>query len=95
MVANQHGGSESSVVVSRNNTAIFDNISPPLPAHAVLNQTAIASLLTYLLNIGDLSTMIRRCSSRLLCCQFAMSDVYIGRTLFITQQYSTVILCAN
>jgi len=33
------------------------------------------------IDIGDLRMPIRRCSGRLLCCRFSMSDVYIGRTL--------------
>jgi len=36
------------------------------------------------IDIGDLPTPIRRCSSRLRCYRFSMSDVYIGRTLLIT-----------
>jgi len=35
----------------------------------------------YNIDIGDLPTPIRRCSSRLRCRRFSMSDVYIGRTL--------------
>jgi len=32
----------------------------------------------YNIDIGDLPTPIRRCSSRLRCRGFSMSDVYIG-----------------
>jgi len=35
----------------------------------------------YNIDIGDLPMPIRRCSSRLRCRRFSMSDVYIGRTL--------------
>jgi len=38
----------------------------------------------YNIDIGDLPTPIRRCSSRLRCRRFSMSDVYIGRTLKIS-----------
>ena len=33
------------------------------------------------IDIGGLLTLIGRCSSRLRCCRFSMSDVYIGQTL--------------
>ena len=41
------------------------------------------------IDIGDLLTPIRRCSSRLRCCQFSISDVYIGRTLIIVTTTTT------
>ena len=40
-------------------------------------------------DIGDLLTPIRRCSSRLRCCRFSMSDVYIGRTLLFMAAHVT------
>jgi len=45
------------------------------------------------IDIGDLLTPIRRCSSWLRCYQFSMSDVYIGRTLVSKHSiYGTIIL---
>jgi len=40
-----------------------------------------ANSIFYNIDIGDLPTPIRRCSSRLWCRRFSMCDVYIGRTL--------------
>jgi len=40
-----------------------------------------ANFIFYNIDIGDLPTPIRRCSSRLRCRRFSISDVYIGRTL--------------
>jgi len=45
----------------------------------------------YNIDIGDLPTPIRRCSSRLQCRRFLMSDVYIGRTLLIMMIYSYLV----
>ena len=43
----------------------------------------------YNIDIGDLPTPICRCSSRLQCRRFSMSNVYIGRTL------TYLLCCAN
>ena len=48
-----------------------------------------ANSIFYNIDIGDLPTPIRRCSSRLRCRRFSMSDVYIGRTLMI----SNLVMC--
>jgi len=44
-----------------------------------------ANSIFYNIDIGDLLTPIRRCSSRLQSRRFLMSDVYIGRTLVKTR----------
>jgi len=44
---------------------------------------APANSICYNIDIGDLPTPIRRCSTRLRCRRFSMSDVYIGRTLVV------------
>ena len=42
-----------------------------------------ADSIFYNIDIGDLPSPICRCSSRLRCRRFSMSDVYIGQTLLI------------
>jgi len=61
------------------NTVRFDGSQPPRWQwkYGGGNNTTIFDNI----DIGDMPTPIRRCSSRLRCYQFLMSDVYIGRTL--------------
>jgi len=68
------------------NTVTFDGSQPPWWQWKFggRNNTTIFDNI----DISDLPTLICWCSSRLWCCRFSMSNVYIGRTLALSNHYT-------